>query len=1160
MSGGFNNKSNNAAGSLTAAEVLLIQTIEATGYFYSANGQFKIYVTVGFNNADYLISDYTSAGLAIQAAIDAVYAAGGGTVYVKSNVSPYLTETSLIMKDNVTLMGDKNSTIIKRSNTDTTHLVFNFDGVSNFSIKNLTIDANETATIDLRRTLKITNCSDFSIEDLVIKNVSKESLFLDTCSKFYVNKVDSYSAIQESTADGFSVYSCHEFFIDKVYFECGDDGIGIISSYDALITNVIRKNPVTGGAVKFGSAGLAVDNHDIIVDNVLDYGITGAGFGGLTVNFLGSLSGTQLHTMYNITCTNLTGVGNRGVVRFAGSSSLQDGVTFSFQDIIIKNVVGINCNQPPIIHEDTYGVKGLLIDGIKLTTNLDQRLIRLNQGKDVVIKNFVLRDCPSNGVFIGNPSTGLPDNITFQDGTIENSGLGGSATGFVVSSGTGALNLHLKNITIKGSTAAGLNYSTRNNVIDIEDCHFNDNGTYGVDNIESYNVRVKNTEFKGNTTAPIKYVTNELSNNYGSDVEEPILVDMQSKGGVQQNINGAAGDTPRTTSGWLENENFHWYITQEATAMSAEYDSAITRTGRFTLKLSTTDVTGKVTADYNDCGGGTTISSGDVHDLIPLKPSTKYRLSCWVKTNNVVTATINIRVYNSLYARTSSNTATSIVGTNDWTLSIVEFTSGSDDLYGYIRLGVQTAGNISDAWFDVNSVKVEEIVELSINYMSTPSFMTVQTKAVSVGSNKTDGMTAVVNGVKNSVNGGVGFTDGTIENNFVSGLVYPFTENKYSKTKKIPSVATRIYFRLAKYENTVGVVMPAIEFTDGSGVYIDHLLLDIDNYGDSNPAVNILSNTTNWQQSGTGTSEGTTGYGLNNGEYMTFTSTADDFLVEFVIGKGTTNFTNITKNRVYLSSNSTNADSTIDPSSTMNVALGIVQQNEVHTIRDIQERLISSVIFVPIISSGSGVPTTTPDKIGDIYVDTTNFKFYTAKGTSSSADWIANTQVKTGAISKIAAVGGKIKEFYTDVGNVGTGEDDLYTYTTEASILGINGDMFEFDFGGVYVTSATATRQIKLWFGGTAIFDTGALTLSLSSSWNIYGIIIRVSATVVRYTISLTTQGAALSAYTASGELTGLTLSNTNVLKMTGEAAGVGAATNDIVAKIGAVRWYPASV
>jgi hypothetical protein len=45
----------------------------------------------------------------------------------------------------------------------------------------------------------------------------------------------------------------------------------------------------------------------------------------------------------------------------------------------------------------------------------------------------------------------------------------------------------------------------------------------------------------------------------------------------------------------------------------------------------------------------------------------------------------------------------------------------------------------------------------------------------------------------------------------------------------------------------------------------------------------------------------------------------------------------------------------------------------------------------PIISSGSGAPTSTPSKIGDIYVDTaiaTHPVYYMANGTASSANWI----------------------------------------------------------------------------------------------------------------------------------------------------------------------------
>jgi hypothetical protein len=41
------------------------------------------------------------------------------------------------------------------------------------------------------------------------------------------------------------------------------------------------------------------------------------------------------------------------------------------------------------------------------------------------------------------------------------------------------------------------------------------------------------------------------------------------------------------------------------------------------------------------------------------------------------------------------------------------------------------------------------------------------------------------------------------------------------------------------------------------------------------------------------------------------------------------------------------------------------------------------------IKQASGVPSSTPEFIGQDYLDTATNKFYKAKGTASSADWIA---------------------------------------------------------------------------------------------------------------------------------------------------------------------------
>lgn len=166
-----------------------------------------------------------------------------------------------------------------------------------------------------------------------------------------------------------------------------------------------------------------------------------------------------------------------------------------------------------------------------------------------------------------------------------------------------------------------------------------------------------------------------------------------------------------------------------------------------------------------------------------------------------------------------------------------------------------------------------------------------------------------------------------------------------------------------------------------------------------------------------------------------------------------------------------------------------------------------------------------------------------------------------GLSTAFAKVGGAIADHYTTVGNTTVlgADDTLYTDTLAANIFGSNGDKISAFYGGSFVSSATATREVKTWFAGTAIFDTGALTLSLSAAWTMYVEIIRVSATVVRYMVSFATEGAALAAYTAVGELTGLTLSGTNILKITGAANGVAAAANDITAKLGSISWDSAA-
>lgn len=170
-----------------------------------------------------------------------------------------------------------------------------------------------------------------------------------------------------------------------------------------------------------------------------------------------------------------------------------------------------------------------------------------------------------------------------------------------------------------------------------------------------------------------------------------------------------------------------------------------------------------------------------------------------------------------------------------------------------------------------------------------------------------------------------------------AGLFYPLSTNQFTENVILPAVATRVYFRSAKFTNEYGVVVPALEFTDTTPTTIGYVPLKLDNSQETNPCVRILSTTTNYQVSGTGSDSG--GYILNDGEYMTLTSTEDNIKVDYQIGGGTTTFANITKNTLFLSSDGYGVDSTQDPSHQMTVDVGVRNQGLLGRVGDLGEEV-----------------------------------------------------------------------------------------------------------------------------------------------------------------------------------------------------------------------------
>lgn len=167
-------------------------------------------------------------------------------------------------------------------------------------------------------------------------------------------------------------------------------------------------------------------------------------------------------------------------------------------------------------------------------------------------------------------------------------------------------------------------------------------------------------------------------------------------------------------------------------------------------------------------------------------------------------------------------------------------------------------------------------------------------------------------------------------------------------------------------------------------------------------------------------------------------------------------------------------------------------------------------------------------------------------------------QVKAGSqTTLISKVGGTIVDHLTTSGNTGTSESDMFSVSLAASLLAANGDTVSAVYAGNTVASATATRQIRVYFGGTMIFDSTAQVTASIAQWTINVVVVRDSSTSVKCTVSFISTNFVTNVFSTYTAVTGLTLTNAQVLKITGQAASAGAATNDISAKFGKIEFKP---
>lgn len=189
-------------------------------------------------------------------------------------------------------------------------------------------------------------------------------------------------------------------------------------------------------------------------------------------------------------------------------------------------------------------------------------------------------------------------------------------------------------------------------------------------------------------------------------------------------------------------------------------------------------------------------------------------------------------------------------------------------------------------------------------------------------------------------------------------------------------------------------------------------------------------------------------------------------------------------------------------------------------------------------------------------------ELFTAGVTALKASLLSNpigTKVGSAATLR-AGFGGILAEGRTSVGNVGTGEDTLLSYSLEANALNADGAEIEIVLSGVFAANGNSKTLKVKWAGQTIPIFGGSATLGPASVNNgLYDVRLRIkrissthvrpSGVVVTYTGIGTVVPALIDRTTIA-----TTFSGAVTILVTGEATS----DNDITLTDYTVSWRPA--
>lgn len=199
------------------------------------------------------------------------------------------------------------------------------------------------------------------------------------------------------------------------------------------------------------------------------------------------------------------------------------------------------------------------------------------------------------------------------------------------------------------------------------------------------------------------------------------------------------------------------------------------------------------------------------------------------------------------------------------------------------------------------------------------------------------------------------------------------------------------------------------------------------------------------------------------------------------------------------------------------------------------------------IAGGKGTGNATPGNIlfqtSDVGTSGTTLQTLSTKATIGGASVFTTVIGATTSVMPNIGVA-NVQTSSSGVGNgADTTDDTLFTYSLPTNSMSANGKSVRAIATGHFATNGN-TKQVKFWFAGTAVADSGALTLS-NTDWVCTIDVVRIDSTHVsavgRFTGSNVADVVTVTANLSVSDLT----ANASVIKITGASTLIGTA-NDV--------------